>query len=150
MSTDLPVSECRKSGPTRSLDFEIEKKKKRPKKRMLKKRRPKEVGTPKRPMSAYMLWLNIRQPKEEWDIKSVEAKKQYEIARQEFKDSGGGGASSSPKKESEKAGVKKKDVGLSWIPLGPRLKGGGCDAPVGSSVDRFRTVIENLEKSWKF
>ncbi|KAK5910324.1 hypothetical protein CesoFtcFv8_004168 [Champsocephalus esox] len=75
-------------------------------------------------MSAYMLWLNASQPKEEWDIKAVEAKKQYEIARQEFEDSGGGGASSSPKKESKKAGVKKKDVGLSWTPLGPRLKGG--------------------------
>ena len=45
MSTDLPVSECRKSGPTRSFDFEIETKKK---KRRPKKRRPKEVGAPKR------------------------------------------------------------------------------------------------------
>ncbi|KAK5914835.1 hypothetical protein CesoFtcFv8_000483 [Champsocephalus esox] len=49
-----------------------------------------------------MLWLNASQPKEEWDIKAVEAKKQYEIARQEFKDSVGGGVSSSPKKTSTK------------------------------------------------
>ncbi|KAJ4920941.1 hypothetical protein JOQ06_023085 [Pogonophryne albipinna] len=117
MSTDLPVSESGKCGPARSLDFEIETKKKekkerkpckakkrRPNKRRPNKRRPNEVGAPKRPMSAYMLWINASQPKEEWD-------------------SGGGGASSSPKKEIKKAGVK-EDIGLSWIPLGPRLKGG--------------------------
>nr|XP_033948789.1 FACT complex subunit SSRP1a isoform X3 [Pseudochaenichthys georgianus] len=96
-----------------------EKKERKPRKE--KKRRPKEVGAPKRPMSAYMLWLNAsreriksenpgisiteiskkagemwrtlsKEDKEEWDIKAVEAKKQYEIAKQEFKDSGGGAA----------------------------------------------------------
>ena len=80
LSTDLPTSECRKSAPKRSLDFEIEtvkvvKEKKGRKTRKAKKRRPKK-----------------RRPKE--------------------------------------------DVGFSWIPLGPRLKGGGCDAPVGSSIER--------------
>ncbi|XP_034078707.1 uncharacterized protein LOC117550381 isoform X2 [Gymnodraco acuticeps] len=97
MSTDLPVSESGKSGPTRSFDFQIEtkvKEKKERKRRKAKKRRPKEVSAP---MSAYMLWLNASQPKEEWDIKAVESKKQYEIARQELEDRGGGGASSSPK-----------------------------------------------------
>ncbi|KAK5864768.1 hypothetical protein PBY51_015981 [Eleginops maclovinus] len=112
-----------------------EKKERKPRKE--KKKKQKDTGGPKRPMSAYMLWLNAsreriksenpgisiteiskkagemwrqisKEDKEEWDIKAAEAKKQYEIAKQEFKESGGG-ASSSPKKESKKSGGKKEE-----------------------------------------
>ncbi|XP_034062115.1 uncharacterized protein LOC117539871 [Gymnodraco acuticeps] len=127
MSTDLPVSESGKSGPTRSFDFQIEtkvKEKKERKRRKAKKRRPKEVSAPKRPMSAYMLWLNASQPKEEWDIKAVESKKQYEIARQELEDRGGGGASSSPKMESKKLELRRRMWGCRGPLWGPVLREG--------------------------
>ncbi|KAK5910469.1 hypothetical protein CesoFtcFv8_004301 [Champsocephalus esox] len=109
MSTYLPVSESGKSGPARSFDFEIEKKektvkvvkeKKERKPRKAKERRPKEVGEADECLHA----VAQRQPTQ-----------------------GGVGHKGSGGEEavrSRKAGVKKKDVGLSWTPLGPRLKGG--------------------------
>ncbi|KAK5896803.1 hypothetical protein CesoFtcFv8_009926 [Champsocephalus esox] len=121
MSTDLPVSESGKSGPAQSFDFEIETKKKektvkvvkekkegkprkarerRPKERRPKKRRPKEVG---------------------------EADERLHAVAQRQPTQGGVGHKGSGGEEAarnRKAGVKKKDVGLSWTSLGPRLKGG--------------------------
>ncbi|XP_074504855.1 FACT complex subunit SSRP1a [Sebastes fasciatus] len=127
----------------------VVKEKKERKPRREKKQR--DAGAPKRPMSAYMLWLNAsreriksenpgisiteiskkagemwrqigKEEKEEWDIKAVEAKKQYDKAKKEYKESGGaaaaaaaaaasagGVATSSPKKESKKSGGKKED-----------------------------------------
>ncbi|KAF4094216.1 hypothetical protein AMELA_G00010440 [Ameiurus melas] len=117
----------------------VEKKPKKPVKEK-KERKPrkekkvKDAGAPKRPMSAYMLWLNANREriksenpgisvteiskkagemwkqidksrKEEWDKKAEEAKKQYERAMKEYKESGGG-ASSSAVKEKKKKGRK--------------------------------------------
>ncbi|XP_061899392.1 FACT complex subunit SSRP1-like [Entelurus aequoreus] len=102
------------------------------------RREKKQRDGPKRPMSAYMLWLNSsreriksenpgisiteiskkagemwrqlgKDDKEEWDIKAVEAKKQYEIAMKEYKESGGGGEASISKKEARKSGGKKEE-----------------------------------------
>ncbi|XP_060783304.1 FACT complex subunit SSRP1a [Neoarius graeffei] len=114
----------------------VEKKPKKPVKEK-KERKPrkekkvKDAGAPKRPMSAYMLWLNANREriksenpgisvteiskkagemwkqidksrKEEWEKKAEEAKKQYDRAMKEYKESGGGGASSSAVKEKKK------------------------------------------------
>ncbi|XP_062852360.1 FACT complex subunit SSRP1 isoform X2 [Trichomycterus rosablanca] len=105
-----------------------------------KKEKIKDSGAPKRPMSAYMLWLNSsrerikgenpgisvteiskkagemwkqlsKDKKEEWEGKAEEAKKAYERAMKEYKESG------YSKKESKKAGrseekkKKKKSAG---------------------------------------
>uniref|UniRef100_A0A8C5QNY7 FACT complex subunit SSRP1 n=1 Tax=Leptobrachium leishanense TaxID=445787 RepID=A0A8C5QNY7_9ANUR len=106
-------------------DEEEEKKKKTKKAKVVKERKPrkkaegkkqKDPSAPKRPMSAYMLWLNAsrekiksenpgisiidlskkageiwktmsRDKKEEWDRKAEEAKKNYEKAMKEYKES---------------------------------------------------------------
>uniref|UniRef100_A0A4W5M391 HMG box domain-containing protein n=1 Tax=Hucho hucho TaxID=62062 RepID=A0A4W5M391_9TELE len=89
-------------------------------------KKPKDSGDPKRPMSAYFLWLNAsrnsikaehpgisiteiskragemwrdlgKEQKEEWDGKAREAKKDYEVAMREYRESGGG--SSAPSKK---------------------------------------------------
>uniref|UniRef100_A0A8B9LUK1 FACT complex subunit SSRP1 n=3 Tax=Astyanax mexicanus TaxID=7994 RepID=A0A8B9LUK1_ASTMX len=96
------------------------------KKTRKKEKKQKDIGAPKRPMSAYMLWLNSsrerikgenpgisvteiskkagemwkqlsKEKKEEWDGKAEEAKKDYERAMKEYRESGGGSASSSKK-----------------------------------------------------
>uniref|UniRef100_A0A8C7FSD7 FACT complex subunit SSRP1 n=1 Tax=Oncorhynchus kisutch TaxID=8019 RepID=A0A8C7FSD7_ONCKI len=108
-------------------------KKKRPakkakvvKERKPRKKKPKDSGAPKRPMSAYFLWLNAsresikaehpgisiteiskragemwrelgKEQKVEWDGKAEEAKKDYEVAMREYRESGGG--SSAPSKK---------------------------------------------------
>uniref|UniRef100_A0A4W6DGM0 FACT complex subunit SSRP1 n=1 Tax=Lates calcarifer TaxID=8187 RepID=A0A4W6DGM0_LATCA len=100
-----------------------EKKERKPRKEQKKQ---KDTGGPKRPMSAYMLWLNSsreriksenpgisiteiskkagemwrqlgKDEKEEWETKAGEAKRQYDKAKKEYKESGGGSASSSKK-----------------------------------------------------
>ncbi|XP_023648994.1 FACT complex subunit SSRP1 isoform X1 [Paramormyrops kingsleyae] len=101
------------------------------------KAKEKDAGAPKRPMSAYMLWLNSsreriksenpgisvteiskkagemwkqlsKDRKEEWEQKAEEAKKHYERAMKEYRESGG--ASSGPsKKEAKKKGGKSDD-----------------------------------------
>ncbi|XP_062856980.1 FACT complex subunit SSRP1a [Trichomycterus rosablanca] len=105
-----------------------EKKERKPRK----EKKVKDAAAPKRPMSAYMLWLNANREriksenpgisvteiskkagemwkqldksrKEEWDKKAEEAKKQYDTAMKEYKESGGG-ASSAPVKEKKKGG----------------------------------------------
>ncbi|KAF5904952.1 FACT complex subunit SSRP1-like, partial [Clarias magur] len=116
----------------------VEKKPKKPVKEK-KERKPrkekkvKDAGAPKRPMSAYMLWLNANREriksenpgisvteiskkagemwkqidksrKEEWDKKAEEAKRQYERAMKEYKESGGGASSSAVKEKKKKGG----------------------------------------------
>ncbi|CAH2321440.1 FACT complex subunit SSRP1 [Pelobates cultripes] len=120
-----------------------EKKKKKPVKTKPAERKPrkksegkkqKDPAAPKRPMSAYMLWLNASREKiksenpgisitdlskkageiwktmtsdkkEEWDRKAEEAKRAYEKAMKEYKDS----APSESSKKSKKSKEKKKD-----------------------------------------
>uniref|UniRef100_A0A8C1SCZ7 FACT complex subunit SSRP1 n=1 Tax=Cyprinus carpio TaxID=7962 RepID=A0A8C1SCZ7_CYPCA len=108
-----------------------EKKERKPRK----EKKVKDPGAPKRPMSAYMLWLNgnreriksenpgisvteiskkagemwkqlSKDRKEEWDRKAEEAKKQYEKAMKEYRESGGGAAAASVTKEKKKKGGK--------------------------------------------
>ncbi|KAM9470316.1 FACT complex subunit SSRP1a [Clarias gariepinus] len=116
----------------------VEKKPKKPVKEK-KERKPrkekkvKDAGAPKRPMSAYMLWLNANREriksenpgisvteiskkagemwkqidksrKEEWDKKAEEAKRQYDRAMKEYKESGGGASSSAVKEKKKKGG----------------------------------------------
>uniref|UniRef100_A0AAY5EKA0 FACT complex subunit SSRP1 n=1 Tax=Electrophorus electricus TaxID=8005 RepID=A0AAY5EKA0_ELEEL len=101
-----------------------EKKERKPRKEVRKK--AKDAGAPKRPMSAYMLWLNSsrerikaenpgisvteiskkagemwkqldRGRREEWEKKAEEAKRQYDKAVKEYKESGRGAAASAGK-----------------------------------------------------
>ncbi|TRZ00765.1 hypothetical protein DNTS_004480 [Danionella cerebrum] len=110
-----------------------EKKERKPRK----EKKVKDAGAPKRPMSAYMLWLNgnrerikkenpgisvteiskkagemwkkiSKDQKEEWDKKAEEAKKQYEIAMREYKESGGGAAAVSKEKKKKAGKVEPK------------------------------------------
>ncbi|XP_072293883.1 FACT complex subunit SSRP1a [Eucyclogobius newberryi] len=146
-----------------------EKKERKPRKE--KKRR--DPGGPKRPMSAYMLWLNSsreriksenpgisiteiskkagemwrqlgKEDKEEWDTKAGEAKRQYDKAKQEYKESGGGGAaaaaSSSPKKEKKKSAKKEERK---------RKSGSGDKERERSANDSFKSkeFIETSESS---
>ncbi|XP_028824161.1 FACT complex subunit SSRP1a isoform X1 [Denticeps clupeoides] len=111
-----------------------EKKEKKPRK----EKKAKDAGAPKRPMSAYMLWLNSsrekikaenpgisvteiskkagemwkkigKDKKEEWEKKAEEAKKQYERALKAYRESGGGEAASSSKKNQKKKVGKSED-----------------------------------------
>ncbi|XP_054648086.1 FACT complex subunit SSRP1a [Dunckerocampus dactyliophorus] len=109
-----------------------EKKERKPRK----EKKQKDTGGPKRPMTAYMLWLNSsreriksenpgisvteiskkagemwrqlgKDEKEEWETKAGEARRQYDIALKEYKESGG--ESSISKKEAKKSGGKKEE-----------------------------------------
>ncbi|KAM4732716.1 FACT complex subunit SSRP1a isoform 2-T2 [Anableps anableps] len=111
-----------------------EKKERKPRK----EKKQKDTGGPKRPMSAYMLWLNSsrerikaenpgisiteiskkagemwrqlnKNEKEEWETKAGEAKRQYDKLKKEYKESGGGVSTSSPRKEKRKSGGKKDE-----------------------------------------
>ncbi|XP_053307153.1 FACT complex subunit SSRP1 [Spea bombifrons] len=124
-------------------DDEAEKKKKVKKAKIVKEKKPrkkaegkkqKDPSAPKRPMSAYMLWLNAsrekiksenpgisitdlskkageiwktmtREKKEEWDRKAEEAKRDYEKAMKEYKESA---PSSEPSKKEKKSKTEKK------------------------------------------
>ncbi|KAK3535989.1 hypothetical protein QTP70_023737 [Hemibagrus guttatus] len=127
----------------------VEKKPKKPVKEK-KERKPrkekkvKDAGAPKRPMSAYMLWLNANRERikseypgisvtdisrragemwkqidksrrEEWEKKAEEAKKQYDRAMKEYKESGGAASSSAVNEKKKKGGKveekKRKSVG---------------------------------------
>ncbi|KAM6952631.1 FACT complex subunit SSRP1a [Lycodopsis pacificus] len=149
-----------------------EKKERKPRKG----KKPRDAGAPKRPMSAYMLWLNAsreriksenpgisiteiskkagemwrqlgKDDKEEWDIKAGEAKKQYDKAKKEYKESGAGAAAaaaaSSPKKESKKSGGKKEEKKRKSAGGGDKEKerGGGNDS------FKSREFIETSEDS---
>uniref|UniRef100_A0A8C7YKG2 FACT complex subunit SSRP1 n=1 Tax=Oryzias sinensis TaxID=183150 RepID=A0A8C7YKG2_9TELE len=104
----------------------VKEKKERKERKPRKEKKQKDAGGPKRPMSAYMLWLNSsrerikaenpgisiteiskkagemwrglgKDEKEEWETKAGEAKRQYDKAKKEYKESGGGATSSSKK-----------------------------------------------------
>uniref|UniRef100_A0A6Q2YT01 FACT complex subunit SSRP1 n=1 Tax=Esox lucius TaxID=8010 RepID=A0A6Q2YT01_ESOLU len=95
----------------------------------LPQKKQKDGNAPKRPMSAYFLWLNAsreaikserpgmsvtevsrragemwrelgKEQKEEWDVKAEEAKKAYEVAMREYRESGKG--TSAPSKGERK------------------------------------------------
>ncbi|KAG7230365.1 hypothetical protein INR49_024470 [Caranx melampygus] len=141
-------------------------KKKKAKKAKVKKQ--KDSGGPKRPMSAYMLWLNSsrerikaenpgisiteiskkagemwrqlgKDEKEEWEAKAGEAKRQYDKLKKEYTESGGG---SSSKKESKKSGGKKDEKKR-------KSAGGDKDRERGGGNDSFksREFIETSEES---
>ncbi|XP_075959265.1 FACT complex subunit SSRP1a [Anarhichas minor] len=156
-----------------------EKKERKPRK----EKKQRDAGAPKRPMSAYMLWLNAgreriksenpgisiteiskkagemwrqlgKDDKEEWDIKAGEAKKQYDKAKKEYKESGGAAAAataaaataaatSSSKKESKKSGGKKEEKKRKSAGGGDKEKerGGGNDS------FKSREFIETSEDS---
>uniref|UniRef100_A0AAX7SE71 FACT complex subunit SSRP1 n=1 Tax=Astatotilapia calliptera TaxID=8154 RepID=A0AAX7SE71_ASTCA len=131
-------------------------------------KKQKDAGGPKRPMSAYMLWLNSsreriksdnpgisiteiskkagemwrqlsKDEKQEWEAKAGEAKKQYDKAKKEYKESGG--ATSSPRKESKKSGGKKDDK---------KRKSAGADKDKergGNDSFKSREFIETSEES---
>ncbi|CAL8302834.1 unnamed protein product [Arctogadus glacialis] len=111
-----------------------EKKERKPRR----EKKQKDVGGPKRPMSAYMLWLNAsrerikgenpgisvteiskkagemwrglgKEDKEEWDGKAVEARKAYEKAKQEYNESSEGVSALAAKKEAKKKPAKKEE-----------------------------------------
>ncbi|XP_077434990.1 FACT complex subunit SSRP1a [Vanacampus margaritifer] len=143
-----------------------EKKERKPRK----EKKQKDKGGPKRPMSAYMLWLNSsreriksenpgisvteiskkagemwrqlgKDEKEEWDTKAAEAKRQYDIAKKEYKESGGGDSSIS-KKEPKKSGGKKDDT--------KRKSSGGDkerERSGGSESFKSKEFIETSESS---
>ncbi|KAK5875339.1 hypothetical protein CesoFtcFv8_027824 [Champsocephalus esox] len=97
MSTDLPVSESGKSGSARSFDFEIETKKKEKTVKVVKERKPSKARE--------------RRPKE-----VGEADERLHAVAQRQPTQGGVGHKGSGGEEAirnRKAGVKKKDVGLS-------------------------------------
>ncbi|XP_076878505.1 FACT complex subunit SSRP1a [Brachyhypopomus gauderio] len=106
-----------------------EKKERKPRK----EKKVKDAGAPKRPMSAYMLWLNSSRERikaenpgisvteiskkagemwkqldkgrrEEWEKKAEEAKRQYEKAMKEYKESGKGAVTSVGKEKKKKGG----------------------------------------------
>ncbi|XP_059202744.1 FACT complex subunit SSRP1a [Centropristis striata] len=145
-----------------------EKKERKPRKE---KKKQKDTGGPKRPMSAYMLWLNSsreriksenpgisiteiskkagemwrqlgKDEKEEWDTKAGEAKRQYDKAKKEYKESGGGVATSSSKKESKKSSGKKDEKKR-------KSAGGDKDKERGGGNDSFKSkeFIETSESS---
>ncbi|KAK2891356.1 hypothetical protein Q8A67_013999 [Cirrhinus molitorella] len=124
--------EAKKKKPEKKPKKVVKEKKER---KPRKEKKVKDAGAPKRPMSAYMLWLNGNREriksenpgisvteiskkagemwkqlgkdrKEEWDKKAEEAKKQYEKAMKEYRESGGGAAAASNTKEKKKKGGK--------------------------------------------
>ncbi|XP_061581477.1 FACT complex subunit SSRP1a isoform X2 [Cololabis saira] len=142
-----------------------EKKERKPRK----EKKHKDTGGPKRPMSAYMLWLNAsreriksenpgisiteiskkagemwrqltKDEKEEWETKAGEAKRQYEKAKKEYKESGGGSTSTPSKKESRKSGGKKDEK---------KRKSAGGDKEKDRGNDSFKSkeFIETSEDS---
>ncbi|XP_035983005.1 FACT complex subunit SSRP1 isoform X1 [Fundulus heteroclitus] len=144
-----------------------EKKERKPRK----EKKQKDSGGPKRPMSAYMLWLNSsrerikaenpgisiteiskkagemwrqlnKDEKEEWEIKAGEAKRQYDKLKKEYNESGGG-AASSPRKEKKKSGGKKDEEKKR------KSSGGGEKEKERGANDSFksREFIETSEDS---
>ncbi|KAM4636764.1 FACT complex subunit SSRP1 [Discoglossus pictus] len=108
-------------------------KEKKPRKKAKEGKKTKDPAAPKRPMSAYMLWLNAsrekiksenpgisitdlskkageiwkgmgREKKEEWDKKAEEAKRDYEKAMKEYKEN----MPSEPSKKEKKPKAEKK------------------------------------------
>uniref|UniRef100_A0A672QFV0 FACT complex subunit SSRP1 n=1 Tax=Sinocyclocheilus grahami TaxID=75366 RepID=A0A672QFV0_SINGR len=162
----------RKKKPTKKAKFVKERK---PRKKEVRKReegRIKHGSAPKRPMSAYMLWLNSsrdriksenpgisvteiskkagemwkqlsKEKKEVWDAKAEEAKKEYDRAMREYKESGGGSSGSS-KKERKKKGGKNEEKKK-------RKSGGGREKEkeraTGNDSFKSREFISSEESS---
>nr|XP_033776569.1 FACT complex subunit SSRP1 isoform X2 [Geotrypetes seraphini] len=113
-------------------------KEKKPRKKTSEGKKGKDPNAPKRPMSAYMLWLNAsrekikgdnpgisitdlskkageiwkgmsKEKKEEWEKKADEAKRDYERARKEYNESGGSESSKEKVKKMKIKGEKKSD-----------------------------------------
>ncbi|XP_016095545.1 FACT complex subunit SSRP1 isoform X1 [Sinocyclocheilus grahami] len=156
----------RKKKPTKKAKFVKERK---PRK---KEKKAKDSSAPKRPMSAYMLWLNSsrdriksenpgisvteiskkagemwkqlsKEKKEVWDAKAEEAKKEYDRAMREYKESGGGSSGSS-KKERKKKGGKNEEKKK-------RKSGGGREKEkeraTGNDSFKSREFISSEESS---
>ncbi|KAG2464700.1 SSRP1 protein, partial [Polypterus senegalus] len=133
----------------------------------------KDPGAPKRPMSAYMLWLNAnrekiksdfpgisvteiskkagemwkgmsKEKKEEWDRKAEEAKKDYEKAMKDYKESGGGSAPASSKKESKKQSKGKGDNKKAKPPSKSPVK---VPTPVGNESFKSKEFVSSDESS---
>uniref|UniRef100_A0AAX7SPT3 FACT complex subunit SSRP1 n=1 Tax=Astatotilapia calliptera TaxID=8154 RepID=A0AAX7SPT3_ASTCA len=135
-----------------------EKKERKPRK----EKKQKDAGGPKRPMSAYMLWLNSsreriksdnpgisiteiskkagemwrqlsKDEKQEWEAKAGEAKKQYDKAKKEYKES--------LQQNNKKSGGKKDDK---------KRKSAGADKDKergGNDSFKSREFIETSEES---
>ncbi|XP_010899813.1 FACT complex subunit SSRP1a isoform X2 [Esox lucius] len=159
-------------------DSEDEGKKKPAKKvKVVKERKPrkekkqKDANAPKRPMSAYMLWLNSsrerikaenpgisiteiskkagemwkqigKEDKEEWDGKAEEAKRNYERAMKEYRESGGVSSAPAKKDNKKKPGGKKEDKKR-------KSSGGEKEKERGGGNDSFksREFISSEESS---
>ncbi|XP_041088047.1 FACT complex subunit SSRP1 isoform X2 [Polyodon spathula] len=122
--------------PAKKPKLVKEKVERKPKKRTEGKKQ-KDPGAPKRPLSTYMLWLNAnrdkiraehpgisitevskragelwknmsKENKEEWDHKADEAKRAYERAMKEYKESGGASSSTAIPKKDKKPSLKGK------------------------------------------
>ncbi|MCJ8733791.1 hypothetical protein PDJAM_G00227710 [Pangasius djambal] len=127
---DDSEDEAKKKKPEKKPKKPVKEKKER---KPRKEKKMKDAGAPKRPMSAYMLWLNANRERiksenpgisvteiskkagemwkqidksrrEEWEKKAEEAKKQYDRAMKEYKESGGGASSSAVKEKKKKGG----------------------------------------------
>ncbi|XP_026855109.2 FACT complex subunit SSRP1a isoform X2 [Electrophorus electricus] len=125
--------ESEDEGKKKKVEKKPKKAVKEKKERKPRKEKAKDAGAPKRPMSAYMLWLNSsrerikaenpgisvteiskkagemwkqldRGRREEWEKKAEEAKRQYDKAVKEYKESGRGAAASAGKEKKKKGG----------------------------------------------
>ncbi|KAL0974201.1 hypothetical protein UPYG_G00217030 [Umbra pygmaea] len=157
-----------KKKPAKKTKVVKERKERKPRK----EKKQKDANAPKRPMSAYMLWLNSsreriksehpgisiteiskkagemwkqiqKDDREEWDRKAEEAKRNYEKAMKEYKESGGG-ASAPAKKESKKKPAGKKEDKKRKSSGGEKEKerGGG-----GNDSFKSREFISSEESS---
>ncbi|XP_062380501.1 FACT complex subunit SSRP1a [Sardina pilchardus] len=155
-----------KKEPVKKTKAPKEKKERKPRK----EKKVKDAGAPKRPMSAYMLWLNAsreriksehpgisvteiskkagemwkqigKDKKEEWDKKAEEAKRQYEKAMKEYKESGGGGGGASASSSSKKE--PKKKAGKS----NDKKKSAEKEKNVGNESFKSREFISSEDSS---
>uniref|UniRef100_A0AAZ3QI17 FACT complex subunit SSRP1 n=1 Tax=Oncorhynchus tshawytscha TaxID=74940 RepID=A0AAZ3QI17_ONCTS len=155
-----------KKKPAKKAKVVKEKRERKPRK----EKKQKDTNAPKRPMSSYMLWLNSsreriksenpgisiteiskkagemwkqigKEDKEEWDGKADEAKKTYEKAMKEYRESGGGSSTPAKKESKKKAGGKKEDK--------KRKSGGGEKEKEQGGNDSFksREFISSEESS---
>ncbi|KAL7889676.1 hypothetical protein AOLI_G00019340 [Acnodon oligacanthus] len=162
---DADSEEEKKKKPSKKAKIVKEKKTRKKEKKM------KDSSAPKRPMSAYMLWLNSsreriksenpgisvteiskkagemwkqlsKDKKEEWEGKAEEAKKEYERAMKEYRESGGG-TSGSSKKERKKGGKSEKKKKKKSSTVREREK----ERPAGNDSFKSREFISSEESS---
>uniref|UniRef100_A0A4W4E4I9 FACT complex subunit SSRP1 n=1 Tax=Electrophorus electricus TaxID=8005 RepID=A0A4W4E4I9_ELEEL len=171
-------SKASASGSSGDADSDDDRKKKPVKKaKVVKERKPrkkekkmKDSNAPKRPMSAYMLWLNSnrehiksenpgisvteiskkagemwkqlnKDKKEEWDEKAEEAKREYERAMKQYRESGGGSSFSS--KRERKKGRKWEERKLKGRSAAVKEKEG----PTANESFKSREFISSEESS---